>query len=59
MSLLFLRVREAVARMEDTQVIGELHIALLEVERDCILLGKKVQCVERFGLGFGDGRDVW
>lgn len=58
MSLLILRVREPITRMEDTQIIRELHVAFLEVERDGVFLGEKVQRVERFGLRFGDGWDI-
>ena len=58
MSLFLLRIREAFARVENTQVIHKLHIAFLEVQRDRMLLRQKVQVVERFGLGFGDGWDV-
>lgn len=57
--LLLVRVREAVTRVEDAQVVRELHIAFLEIERHRIFLGKEMQRIECFGLGFGNRRDVW
>lgn len=44
--------------MENTEVIYVLNITLLEVQRGTVLLCKEVQCVERFGLGLGDWRNV-
>ena len=58
MSLFIFRVCEPVARMENAQVVGKLHITFLEVERDGILLSQEMQRVERFSLGFGDGWNV-
>lgn len=57
MPLLFLCIRESIACMKDAQVVRELNIAFLEVERDGVLLGEEVQRIKRFGLRFGDGRD--
>ena len=42
MSLLLLRVCEPIPRMEDAEVVCELYIALLEVERHGVLLGQEV-----------------
>lgn len=57
--ILFLgRVREAVSRMEDGQVVDVLDIALLEVRVHAEPVPEKVQGVEGLGLGLGDGRDI-
>ena len=58
MSLLLLRVGEPIARMEDAQIVRELHIALLEVERNGISLSEEMQRVEGFGLRLSDGWNV-
>lgn len=56
--LLLLGVFEPSARVEDAEVVDELDVARLELERDGVLLRRVVQRIERLGLGFGDGRDV-
>jgi len=38
MSLFVFRVRKPIARVEDAQVVGKLHITFFEVKRNGILL---------------------
>lgn len=44
--------------MKNTQIVHKLHVSLLKVKAQSKFFSEKVQCVERFGLCFGDGRDV-
>lgn len=56
--LLRIRILKSISRMEDTQVIDVLYVALSKVETNSVFLGGKMQGVEGLCLGFGDGRDI-
>ena len=45
--------------MKDSQIVHVLDIALLKVQGHVESFGQEVQSIECFGLGFGDGRDVF
>ena len=51
-------IRETVTRVENSQVINILDVALLEVGGDVELLTKEVEGVERLSLSFRDGRNA-
>ena len=52
------RISELLAGMEDAQVVGELNVALVEVEGGAILLSREVQGIQSLSLSLGDGRNV-
>lgn len=57
-SLLLWGVLKGVSRVEDRQIIGVLHITLLEAKRDSMLLRKEMQSVKSFCLGFSNSRNI-
>jgi hypothetical protein len=62
MSLLLLRIRKPISRVENAQVVRKLHVSFSEVERYSILFREEVQGIKGFGLRFGyrwDGRRAW
>lgn len=44
--------------MKDPHIINVLHISLLKVEREVEPFSQEMESIQRFGLGFSDGRDV-
>ncbi len=57
-SLLLFRILEGSTCVEDAQVVDVLDVARMEIKPCRVLLGCKVQRVQRLGLGLRDGRDV-
>lgn len=57
-SLLLGGISERAPRVEDAEIVGELDIARAKLERNCMLLGSIMQCIQRLCLSLRYCGDV-